>query len=563
MLTEITYRKSQVPDTRHLKWNEVTNWAPTAPQWEELTLQSVSADGRRSRSRARCNSIISAPAMATESSRSCRTWRTSRGTSSSVGIAERLVRDQGPCPLHAWSGHRRALRALHGPGPHDDRAREQCHQSHGALFAAHHHMMGPQTTPANGYQFTLIGNAIDGGSVPHDLKWGFTIHNCHYGLIQDNVGYNYGGTIFMFEDGSESYNVVDHNFAIRSRGTGDYGWRRAPKAPGSGSAVRTTTFDAMSPPTSGATPRKRLMGSSFSCGSSAISTSPTSRAPTPQPREIHDERWQQAPHPRVHRQRGLWGCPRHDVLVGELSGPSTLQHRRGNGHPKPPHLACLQRRRLSLPFGPHHLRGLVIRGKDPAASACCGRGWFAADYAAKDIVIRNADIQGMQRGIITSEFQYGTGSIENSYFRTSDYAIAVQFLGQSITAAQRAFPPRRLLFVIHDSTRCPALHYAALAQAVPVLPRGTPMPHLMKSRSTTIKAIRVIIFRCTGQTLVFHRALSKLWICLSPGGRRHSVRHPRRSRRRHDGSGCPDKPASHAVTATVAAASGRDYLAYT
>ncbi len=89
--------------------------------------------------------------------------------------------------------------------------------------------------------------------------------------------------------------------------------------------------------------------------------------------------------------------------------------------------------------------GLVIRGKDPAASACCGRGWFAADYAAKDIVIRNADIQGMQRGIITSEFQYGTGSIENSYFRTSDYAIAVPISGSVNNSSPTGLPAKTVI----------------------------------------------------------------------------------------------------------------------
>ena len=48
MLTEITYRKSQVPDTRHLKWDEVTNWAPTSPQWEERTLQACWGTDARS-----------------------------------------------------------------------------------------------------------------------------------------------------------------------------------------------------------------------------------------------------------------------------------------------------------------------------------------------------------------------------------------------------------------------------------------------------------------------------------------------------------------------------------
>jgi hypothetical protein len=79
-----------------------------------------------------------------------------------------------------------------------------------------HHVFGPTTTPANGYQYTLIGNAIDSGS-----KWGITVHNSHFGLIADNVIYDAAGSGVMTEDGSESYNVFERNFVVRSRGTGD------------------------------------------------------------------------------------------------------------------------------------------------------------------------------------------------------------------------------------------------------------------------------------------------------------------------------------------------------
>jgi hypothetical protein len=79
-----------------------------------------------------------------------------------------------------------------------------------------HHLFGPEATPANGYQYTLIGNAIDNGT-----KWGITIHNSHYGLVKDNVVYNAAGAGVMTEDGSESFNVFEHNFVVRSRGTGE------------------------------------------------------------------------------------------------------------------------------------------------------------------------------------------------------------------------------------------------------------------------------------------------------------------------------------------------------
>jgi hypothetical protein len=45
-------------------------------------------------------------------------------------------------------------------------------------------------------------------------------NDSHYGLIQDNIMYNCGGACFMTEDGSESFNVIEHNFAVRSYGSG-------------------------------------------------------------------------------------------------------------------------------------------------------------------------------------------------------------------------------------------------------------------------------------------------------------------------------------------------------
>jgi hypothetical protein len=82
-------------------------------------------------------------------------------------------------------------------------------------YAVHfHHDFGPRAMPINGHQFTLIGNAIDGAP-----KWGMTIHRSHHGLIQDNVVYNTRGAGIVTEDGSESFNVFDHNFSIQSAGS--------------------------------------------------------------------------------------------------------------------------------------------------------------------------------------------------------------------------------------------------------------------------------------------------------------------------------------------------------
>jgi hypothetical protein len=85
-------------------------------------------------------------------------------------------------------------------------------------YAIHfHHDFGPVAAPANGYQFTLIGNAVD--TAP---KWGITIHNSHHGLIRDNVVYDAQGSGIVTEDGNEAFNVFEHNFALKVSGSGEF-----------------------------------------------------------------------------------------------------------------------------------------------------------------------------------------------------------------------------------------------------------------------------------------------------------------------------------------------------
>ena len=94
--------------------------------------------------------------------------------------------------------------------------------NHIGRYSLHmHHLMGPYPTIDPQYQFRLVGNSIyeDAPNTPPQ-KWGITVHNSHYGLIQDNVVYNLGGAGIVTEDGSESYNVFDHNFVARIASNG-------------------------------------------------------------------------------------------------------------------------------------------------------------------------------------------------------------------------------------------------------------------------------------------------------------------------------------------------------
>jgi hypothetical protein len=84
-------------------------------------------------------------------------------------------------------------------------------------YALHlHHLMGVTGKPAGSYQYLLVGNAVENSS-----KWGITIHNTHYGLVRSNIMFNTPGAGIMTEDGTESFNVIDYNYALYTIGTGE------------------------------------------------------------------------------------------------------------------------------------------------------------------------------------------------------------------------------------------------------------------------------------------------------------------------------------------------------
>jgi len=94
--------------------------------------------------------------------------------------------------------------------------------NHIGRYSLHmHHLFGPYPVTDPKYQFRIVGNSIyENSSTTPPQKWGITVHGSHYGLVQDNVVYNVGGAGIVTEDGSESYNVFNHNIAIRILGNG-------------------------------------------------------------------------------------------------------------------------------------------------------------------------------------------------------------------------------------------------------------------------------------------------------------------------------------------------------
>ncbi len=82
-----------------------------------------------------------------------------------------------------------------------------------------YHLLGPLPTVAP-HQYTLVGNAVDGGDHDHAFRWCIGIIDSHYGLIKKNVCYNTMGSGIGMWTGAESENLVEQNFVVRVRGTG-------------------------------------------------------------------------------------------------------------------------------------------------------------------------------------------------------------------------------------------------------------------------------------------------------------------------------------------------------
>ncbi len=80
---------------------------------------------------------------------------------------------------------------------------------------------GPTATPLDGYQYTFIGNSIYCPLTPMPYIWGLAINDSHYGLIEDNVLYNWAGAGIVTLSGNETDNLIEQNFVVRIIGDGE------------------------------------------------------------------------------------------------------------------------------------------------------------------------------------------------------------------------------------------------------------------------------------------------------------------------------------------------------
>jgi hypothetical protein len=278
-----------------------------------------------------------------------------------------------------------------------------------------HHAFGPKTPQANGYQFTLIGNAIDDAS-----KWGITIHNSHYGLVQDNVVYNSRGAGIVAEDGTESFNVFERNFAIRSEGSGEFAPRSGyggatndPGGEGAGFWLRGPNNILRG----NVAANVDVFGYGIAAGALGIVRIPKFKgADTSKDGEYLTLDTTDAPLLEFTGNEA-YGATQTGVAMG---WNGTLRDARV-WHTSRHGITAFPTDRLVID-------GAVARGDAGALTGPFENStgiWFT-NYAAKSVTVRNADIQGMRVGVASPFFSRidlepgrgdGVATVENSYLR--------------------------------------------------------------------------------------------------------------------------------------------------
>jgi G8 domain len=209
-----------VPDSRQVDENNKFNPGHVL-HIDQVTVQSVSSDGR---------SVTVSPALQYDhrGARDADTTPTvlSDGTRlrPHVGNLTRnvVIRSENPAGTrgHTLFTHRADVRIHYAQFQDLGRTlAEPLHSvtNHIGRYPLHvHHVWGPVNPSNTGYQFELVGNAVN-----DSRKWPVAIHGSHYGLIKWNVvfgGSQLTGAGLAVEDGSETENLIEENFVANVRG---------------------------------------------------------------------------------------------------------------------------------------------------------------------------------------------------------------------------------------------------------------------------------------------------------------------------------------------------------
>jgi hypothetical protein len=355
-----------IPDTRHLHWDEVSNWRIIAPQWEERTVAAISTDGK----------VITLNAGLTRSSR-----RADGSGAPALPAASRQPVAQSFRPTIGGAG---AGRDLHDAPTSTSGMRvpdlgrtiaDAPTRIQSAATDAPASPDGPAATPASGYR-TLVSSTIDSRSTDHRRCHRLTTHTGRgqrstlaraarprtaRNFVIDHLAAvpRHGGasaTTRVRVSGSEPNNYVHHNVAANSR-------RRAEH--------RTATSISLSAPE---TPWGQDMAAYVTRDGNTLPILEFSN------NEVYGA-----------SQGGLtyWWVSSQDPIAAANPLESVFKD-----------LKIWHVYNVGIyhyPSARVTFDGLTILGEDPDLAACCD--FHGEDYAATDIRIVNADIEGMNIGI--------------------------------------------------------------------------------------------------------------------------------------------------------------------
>ncbi|MGH7745930.1 MAG: G8 domain-containing protein, partial [Candidatus Dormibacteria bacterium] len=218
-----------LPDTRELTYQE--RMSKYVPQWEQLTIASVSADGKRLALTAPLHFDHLGARDATGALRYL----------PHVGDLTRNVNlmSVNPAGNRGWVMFTDRANVDIQDVAFEGTGRTQLAAIDDTTFDASgnvthmgtnqddrnpvtfRNLNGPATAQANGYQYMFRGNSVycPMSAAPTAI-WGINVDNSHYGLIQDNFVYAWAGAGIVTQTGAETGNVFDHNFVVRIPGTG-------------------------------------------------------------------------------------------------------------------------------------------------------------------------------------------------------------------------------------------------------------------------------------------------------------------------------------------------------
>lgn len=354
------------------------------------------------------------------------------------------------------------------------------------------HLYGSATPPAGGYQYTFKGNSVFCPIDPMPFRWGINVQDSHYGLIQDNVLYNWAGAGIMTQAGNESYNVIDHNFITRIIGTG-------------------SRADAGERGTSGrglwlAGPNNYVRNNVISNVGTGQNEQQYGIAVYANIRNANLPAYQGAD-PTVSGQRvtvDLGAMPLRQFDNNEIYGATargfeywyvnSREHvALGNGESTIGALKIWGIHEMAV-FGYYSNRvafdGLILRG-DFSQMANAPQGVYLADYVSKDFVIRNSDIQGMAAGFIPSSHSGGgLQTIRDSFMRNK---VDVQIGDLWTSAGSSDWVPARTVIVRNVRFVAPP---GLTSQAIATV---FPDSYAIQNRSTNlIQLNRVLVYDYNG-----------------------------------------------------------------